>query len=349
MALPTPIKLTIAVVCITAFTVSAAYMNSPESSGDSQSTDNAYIKADFSAISAKVSGTIEQVLIEENQPVKKGDLLVSLDDEDILVAIEASKSKIKSAQATIASFEAQLVQQEAEILRAESAFKATKASLELAKADQTRFSNLAADGSGSMQALQQANAKLAIEQSNLTKSFAQLSLAKQQVNVLQAGLDNAKSALTLAQAELKAKELSLSYTKVYSPIDGVVGKKSARIGEYITPGKPLVVIVPTNDLYITANFRETQLANVQMGQRVDIEVDALPGISFSGKVDSIGPASGVSYSAIAPHNATGNFTKIVQRLPVRINIDMTQPYANKLRVGMSVTPTIYTENNELNL
>jgi membrane fusion protein (multidrug efflux system) len=346
MALPKPVKLTIAVVCLAVSIGCIAYVNQPESNGGSQTTDDAYINADFSAVGAKIPGTISQVLVEENQPVKKGDLLVTIDDKDFAVAIAASKAKVGSAQATVASFEAQLTQQESEILRAESTFRANEASVTLAQSDQARFSNLAQDGSGSVQALQQANAKLTIEKSNLTKNLAQLSFAKQQRKVLSASLDNAKAALALAKAELAAQELKYSYTKVYSPIDGIVGRKIARVGQFVTTGKPLAVIVPTASLYITANYRETQLANVQKGQAVSIEVDALPGVQLHGKVQSLGPASGVSYSAIAPHNATGNFTKIVQRLPVRISIDMNQEYADKLRVGMSVIPTIAIQGNE---
>ncbi|MEG3765803.1 HlyD family secretion protein [Alteromonas sp. 14N.309.X.WAT.G.H12] len=347
MALPTPVKITIAIVCLGMIAGSVVYLNQPESYSTSQTTEDAYIQADFSAVGPKVAGTINTVLIEENQPVKKGDLLVSLDEKDFIVAVEASKAKVKSAQANVASLEAQLKQQESEILRAKAEIDANKATLELAKTDKTRFSNLAADGSGSLQALQQATAKLTIEQANLTQNLAKLSNTKQQVNVLQASLDNAKAALALAQADLEAKQLALSYTKVYSPIEGIVGRKTARVGEFVTPGKPLAVIVPTSALYITANYRETQLANVKIGQAVDIEVDALPDVSFSGTVESIGPASGVSYSSIAPHNATGNFTKIVQRLPVRISIDTTQANASQLRVGMSVSPTINTENSDM--
>ena len=346
MALPTPIKLTVATVCIALAIGCIAYINQPDSSSASQSTNDAYVQPDFSAVGAKISGTITDVLIAENQPVHKGDLLVAIDDKDFVLTVAAGKAKVGSARATLASFEAQLTQQQAEILRAEATFNANQASVTLAKADQTRFSNLADDGSGSVQARQQANAKLAIEQSNLTKSLAQISFAKQQLKVLSANVDNAVAALALARADLNTQQLKLSYSKVYSPIDGVIGRKTARVGEFVSTGKPLAVIVPTSAIYISANYRETQLANVQPGQSVDIEVDALPGVNLSGKVESLGPASGVSYSAIAPHNATGNFTKIVQRLPVRISIDMTQKNASKLRVGMSVTPTINTANSE---
>ena len=162
--------------------------------------------------------------------------------------------------------------------------------------------------------------------------------------ILQAELEKAKAALAQAQAAQAAAELKLSYTRITAPVDGTVGQKSVRVGAFVNTGTPLLAIVPLDAVYIQANYRETQLAHIQIGQTVDIKVDALPGATLKGTVESLGPASGVSYSAIAPHNATGNFTKIVQRLPLRIRVDSGQPEANKLRVGMSVVPTIQTRN-----
>ncbi|RTE67486.1 HlyD family secretion protein [Amphritea opalescens] len=342
MTFTNPLKLTSAIIFIAILAGCMHYVNQPEASASSQSTNNAYIQADMSTVAAQISGTTDQILVTENQPVKAGDLLLSIDNRDFVLAVEAAKAQVESAQANIGSLAAQLTQQESTILKAQATVKANQARLQLAKADQKRFSNLAEDGSGSIQALQQANTQLTVERTNLSKTQAELAYAQQQTHVLQAQLNTAKAALLLAKADLHARELKLSYTKVYAPIDGVVGKKIVQLGDFVNAGKPLIVIVPTKSLYITANYRETQLANVQMGQPVSIEVDALPGVELSGKVESLGPASGVSYAAIAPHNATGNFTKIVQRLPVKISIDMTQKNASKLRVGMSVIPTIET-------
>ncbi|MGB6136116.1 MAG: HlyD family secretion protein, partial [Shewanella sp.] len=160
-----------------------------------------------------------------------------------------------------------------------------------------------------------------------------------------ADIDKAKAALLQANSMLDVANLQLSYTQITAPIDGIVGKKSLRIGSYVNPGVSLLAVVPLDEIYVHANFRETQLANVKAGQTVDIEVDALPGKILKGHVDSLAPASGVSYSAVAPHNATGNFTKIVQRLPVKIIIDADQADAAQLRVGMSVVPTIDVNNS----
>jgi membrane fusion protein (multidrug efflux system) len=160
------------------------------------------------------------------------------------------------------------------------------------------------------------------------------------VDVLKADLEKAAATLAHAEATQAIAELKLSYTRITAPISGTIGQKSLRVGAFVNAGSPLLAIVPLDAVYITANFRETQLARVAVGQIVEIDVDALPGEALRGTVQSLGPASGVSYSAIAPHNATGNFTKIVQRLPVRIRINPDQPGATKLRVGMSVTPRI---------
>lgn len=342
MALPRPIKLTIASVLVVLAVGTVIYLNEPESNSTFQTTNDAYIEADFSSVGAKLSGTVKAVLVEENQQVKQGDLMVLIEDDDVKLAVAASKAKAHSANANLASIKAKLSQQHTKIEQAEATYEASKAALALAKANQTRFSNLAQDGSGSKQALQQADAQLTIAQANVAKSKAELTFTQQQTQVLEASLDAARAALELAEADLDTQTLKLSYTKVYAPIDGIIGKKLARVGEFINTGEPLMVVVPSNTLYITANYRETQLAHIKAGQTVNVEVDALPGITLKGKVASLGPASNVSYSAVAPHNATGNFTKIVQRLPIRIGLDGAQEHIEDLRVGMSVVPTIET-------
>lgn len=319
------------------------HLNRPESSASTQSTDDAYVQADFTVVAPQVSGTIEEVLIADNQPVKAGELLATIDERDFVVAVNAAKAQVASARASVASLEARLVQQETAIRQAQAAVAADDAALTLARANQLRYRNLASDGAGSLQALQQAEAQLSIQLASHARNEAGLLAARQQVDILEADRERALAALAHAQAVHAAAELKLSYARITAPISGTVGQKSVRVGAFVNAGKPLLVIVPLDDVYITASFRETQLARVQPGQSVDIAVDALPGGVLKGTVESLGPASGASYSAIAPHNATGNFTKIVQRLPVRIRINPGQPVAKNLRVGMSVTPRIYID------
>jgi len=340
MALPKKAKLISAVLLLAVAIGGVLYLNRPESGAATQSTDDAYVQADFTTLAPQVSGTVDRVLVEDNQPVKKGQLLVAIDDRDFVVAVNAAKAQVASAQAGIGSLEAHLTQQESAIRQAHAAVAADDAALKLARVNQARYRNLASDGSGTVQARQQAEAQLSIQLARGEKSQAGLQAARQQVDVLKADLEKARAALAQAQAAQAAAELKLSYTRISAPIDGMVGQKSVRIGAFVNTGNPLLAIVPLDAVYITANFRETQLARVQPGQAVDIEVDALPGEALKGTVESLGPASGASYSAVAPHNATGNFTKIVQRLPVRIRMNPDQPAAAKLRVGMSVTAKI---------
>ncbi|WP_422777702.1 HlyD family secretion protein [Pseudomonas mediterranea] len=340
MALPKKARILSAALLLTVAIGSVFYLNRSESSASTQSTDDAYVLADFTTVAPQVSGTIETVLVEDNQPVKKGDLLAVIDDRDFIATVNVAKAQVASAQAGIANLEARLIQQQTVIRQAQAAVAADDAALKLAKVNHARYRNLAADGSGTVQAQQQAEEQLSVQQAGLEKSQAGLQAARQQVDILKADLEQARATLAHAQATQAIAELKLSYTRITAPITGTIGEKSVRVGAFVNAGKPLLAIVPLDAVYITANFRETQLARVQTGQTVDIEVDALPGETLTGTVQSLGPASGVSYSAIAPHNATGNFTKIVQRLPVRIRIEPDQPAAAKLRVGMSVTPHI---------
>jgi membrane fusion protein (multidrug efflux system) len=341
MALPKPARKTVVTLLIATIGGGALYLNRHESSASVQSTDDAYVQADFTTVAPQVSGTVDEVLVRDNQFVEEGDLLATIDDRDFVVAVNAAKAQVESARATVVGLQARLVLQETAIAQAQAALDADRASLKLARTNRARYSNLAADGSGTVQALQQAEAQLSVQQAAEERNVAGLLAARQQVGILKADLEKAKAALSLAQAGQAAAELKLSYTRITAPVGGTVGQKSVRVGAFANPGKPLLAIVPLDAIYVAANFRETQLARVRAGHAVVIEVDALPGDVLKGRVDSLGPASGVSYSAIAPHNATGNFTKIVQRLPVRISIDPSQAAAAKLRVGMSVTPRIH--------
>lgn len=340
MALQKQVKIA-SIVAICAVTIGAGfYVNHPESAGATQSTDDAYVRADFTTVAPQVSGTIKEILIEDHQQVAAGDLLAVIDDRDFVVAVNAAKARVASALASIVSLQAHLVRQETAIRQAKAAVAADDAAIKLAEENRVRYRNLSADGSGTVQALQQAEAQLSIQLANRDKDQAGLLAARQQVDIIQADLQKAKAALAQAQAAQAAADLRLSYTRITAPVSGTIGQKAVRIGAFVNAGQPLLAIVPLDSVYVTANFRETQLARMQPGQVVDIEVDALPGEVLKGVVESLAPASGVSYSAVPPHNATGNFTKIVQRLPVRIRIVPGQAAAARLKVGMSVVPEV---------
>jgi membrane fusion protein (multidrug efflux system) len=340
MAISKKTKLASAAALLIVAAVGLVGLSRPESSASTQSTDDAYVEADFTLVSPRVAGTIDDVLVGENQHVRKGQLLATIDDRDFVVAVKAANAAVEGARANILSLKSHLDQQQSVIRQAQAAAAAADAALRLARDNQKRYRNLAKDGSGTVQAMQQAQEQLKIQQADKEKSTAGVEAAEQQVAILKADLDKAWAALAQAKAAQDAADLRLSYTRITAPISGTVGKKSVRTGAFVNVGNPLLAIVPLDAIYITADYRETQLARVRPGQAVDITVDALPGNTLEGTVDSLGPASGVSYSAVAPHNATGNFTKIVQRLPVRIHVNPGQAMASRLRVGMSVTPKI---------
>jgi membrane fusion protein (multidrug efflux system) len=224
--------------------------------------------------------------------------------------------------------------------QARAALDSDAASLKLAEADRNCFANLARDGSGTLQAQQQAEAHWMIQQAACERDLAGERSTEHQIAIMQADLAKAHADLLVAQAKNADAELNLSYAQIMAPISGVVVQRRARVGGYVHVGEPLLMLVPMDAIYIEANFRETQLARVRVGQPVTITADALPDIGLKGRVESLGPASGVSFSPVPPHNATDNFAKIVQRLLVRIQLNPNQPYARQLRVGMSVHPSI---------
>lgn len=340
MALSKKTKLVSGGILLAAAVIAAIVINRPEASASSQSTDDAYIRADITSVAPQVAGLVTHVLVEENETVRAGQLLARIDDRDYELAVRSAKATLASAQASADALKAQATVQQSVIHQASATLDADQANLKLARADFNRYSSLAADGSGTIQARQQAQARLRVQEAQHEKNRAIHQAETERLTILQADLQRAAAAVEQAKAAVAQAELNLSYTHIVAPISGVIGHKSLRVGNFAKIGEALVTVVPLADIYVEANFRETQLAKMRAGQPVTLTVDALPGQTFSGSVQSIGPASGVSYSAIAPHNATGNFTKIVQRLPVRIALDPDQENTSLLRVGMSVQPEV---------
>jgi len=308
------------------------------------STDDAYISADITLVAPKISGHIAQVAVEDNQHVHAGQLLAQIEDADYQSALHSALALVATRQAQERNVAAQLVQQQSVIKGAQATLDAGNATLGYARQNADRYQRLLATGTGTADLQQKSNADLHQQQGLQQQNIAALESAKQQMAILQASLDEAHAAIADANATLEQAKLNLSYTRITAPIEGMVGQRNLREGAYVTAGTRLLAIVPLQQPYVVANYLETQLAHVQPGQRVDIKVDALPDQPFHGKVDSIAPASGVTFSPIAPDNATGNFTKVVQRLAVKITLDTKQPDLERLRVGMSVVPDIKTDN-----
>jgi membrane fusion protein (multidrug efflux system) len=308
------------------------------------STDDAYVKADNTTIAPKVSGYLDRVVVGDNEHVKAGQVLARIDDRDFQVALDQARADVLAANATIASKEAQLEVQQAVISAAKATIDVDNATKSFASQENKRYTDLAATGYGSVQNAQQAQARDAGANAAIQRDTANLASALKQVDLLKAEIAQAKAALARAEAQQHQAELNLGYTTIVSPIDGVVGNRTLRVGQYVQAGTQLMSIVPAEGAYVVANFKETQLTDVRAGQTVEISVDTFPGHVVRGHVDSIAPASGQEFALLPPDNATGNFTKVVQRIPVKIALDTERVPAIELRPGMSVIPTIATRS-----
>jgi membrane fusion protein (multidrug efflux system) len=304
------------------------------------STDDAYVKADNTTIAPKVSGYLTDVLAGDNQHVKAGQVLARIDDRDFKVALDQAKADVAAAQASVASRQAQLEVQQALIDAAKATIDVDTATKTFTNQENKRYTDLAATGYGSVQNAQQAQSRNAGAEAAILRDTANLVSAKKQVELLKAEIAQAEATSARASAQKAQAELNLSYTTITAPIDGVVGNRTLRTGQFVQAGTQLMSLVPTSGAYVVANFKETQLTHVREGQAVDVAVDMFPGQVVHGHVDSLAPASGQEFALLPPDNATGNFTKVVQRIPVKIALDGGAPI--ELRPGMSVIPTIAT-------
>jgi membrane fusion protein (multidrug efflux system) len=308
------------------------------------STDDAYVQADNTTVAPKVSGYLDAVAVEDNQQVKAGQVLAHIDDRDFKAALDQARANVAASQASVDRNKAALEIQQSIIEAARAAVAVDVANQTFAHQDDKRYSVLAADGFGSQQNAQQASSRVAALQASIARDNASLATAVKQVDEIKAELAQAEAALAREQANLRQAELNLSYTTIVAAVDGVAGNRTLRVGQYVQAGTQLMTIVPLQGAYLVANFKETQLTHVRAGQPVEIKVDMFPGVKAHGHVDSLAPASGQEFALLPPDNATGNFTKIVQRIPVKIVLDANSPLRGELRPGMSVDPTITTKN-----
>lgn len=311
-------------------------------SGNDHRTDDAYVNADYTLVAPKVSGYIASVNVQDNQYVKAGDVLATLDDRDYRVALETAQANLQVSEAKRLSARAQLDQQQSTIEQAKATLAASQASAQYAGQSAARYNQLYKSGTIAADDQQKANSTQRSASAAVRQSEAAVASALKQVGVLQAALREADADVAAAQASVDQAKLNLSYTRIIAPVEGMIGQRAVRTGAYVSAGTRLLAVVPLQQTYITANYLETQLADVRQGQKVTINIDALPGKTFTGHVDSIAPATGATFSAISPDNATGNYTKVVQRLPVKIVLDAGQPNLAQLRVGMSAIPHIET-------
>ncbi len=306
------------------------------------STDDAYVQADTTTIAPKVSGYIGAVLVSDNQPVKAGQTLATIDDRDYRVALDEAKAGVAAAVAEVAGKRASLGAQQSAVAAARAAVEVDKADLTFAQQENARYASLAKTGYGSVQNAERASSRIAGAQAALARDAAAEQEAERRIDVLRADIAGAEAAQTRSRAVARQAELNLSYATIVSPIDGIVAARSLRVGQYVQAGTQLMAVVPTSAVYVVANYKETQLTDVHAGQPATFEVDSYPGQVFHGHVDSVAPASGQEFALLPPDNATGNFTKVVQRIPVKIVLDAARSPAAALRPGMSVYPTIET-------
>jgi membrane fusion protein (multidrug efflux system) len=282
-----------------------------------ETTDDAYVKADSTIIAPKVSGYISQVVVADNEKVPAGQLLARIDDRDFKTALDQAKADVTASEAAVRNLDAQIELQEPLIQQQAAEVDASEANLKFAQEERTRYDGLMKSGSGTVQRAQQTDAALRAQTAQLQQGKSGLIAANKRIEVLSTERAKAAAQLDHARAVEQQAALNLSYTRITAAVDGTVGARSLRVGQYVQAGTQLMAVVPLEAVYVVANFKETQLTHVRNGQPVDLYVDSFHSTRLKGHVDSLAPASGLEFALLPPDNATGNFTKIVQRVPVR--------------------------------
>ncbi|VVD60458.1 hemolysin D [Pandoraea capi] len=323
-----------------------------------EGTDDAYVRADVTSIGPRVAGYISAVDVQDNQHVHKGDVLVRLDDREVQARLVQAKAAVRSATADVqaqtdaaATLDAEVARQASVIAQARADVEGADAQTGRRVADANRYRSLLADGAASEQRTEQADAQARQARAALAHAQAASQVQVEQLKVLHrqrverhAAIEQAQALLAAARAAQTQVELTLAHTVVRASADGVVGQRRARVGEYVDAGTPLLALVPLDDVYVVANFKETQVRHMRPGQTVEIDVDAYPDHVLHGTVASFSPGSGAQFALLPPDNATGNFTKIVQRIPVRIRLDHGAAHSPALRPGMSVVARVDTRS-----
>jgi len=307
-----------------------------------QTTDDAYIKADTTRLSSRVAGAVLTVAVQDFQRVKAGDLLVQIDPADYEAQVAQAEAGVAGAQAAFDNLANQIELQYATIAQGEAQQVSAQAQEVEARQEQERQQSLTQTEAGTRQKLEQATAAYARAQADVRASRAVIAEEHHQLEVLTGTRKQRAADIAAAKATLTAARLKLGYTKVTAPFDGVVGEREVQPNDYVNIGTNLIDVVPLPDVYIIANYKETQLTRVKPGQPVEVKVDSFPGEPLRGRVERIAPASGSQFALLPPDNATGNFTKVVQRIPVRIQLDKGQPLLERLLPGMSVVTAINT-------
>ncbi|HTR43476.1 MAG TPA: HlyD family secretion protein [Pseudomonadales bacterium] len=303
-----------------------------------EDTDDAFIDGYVTLISPRVSGPVTQLLITDNQWVKEGDLLVQIDPNDYEAALAQAKADVAAAHSQQASAKAQVSVSESKVTQAQAAVVSAQAESDRAAADLKRYQTVQSSAV-SQTAFDQAQAASKSAAADLDAANSQVKSAEADVALSQAAVESANAAVKQAEAKLRQAELNLSYTKITAPFDGRITARTVQLGNYISPGQALFALVP-RDVWVTANFKETQLTRMQPGNSVEVHIDAYPGQNFKAKVDSLQAGTGARFSLLPPENAVGNYVKVVQRVPVKIVFDEALPTNLDIAPGMSVEPKV---------
>ena len=308
-----------------------------------QVTDDAYVRGDITPLSAQIEGYVRRVPVDDFQRVKAGDLLVEIEADDYRARVAQAEADLLGAQAAIENLKARKQAQHAQVAEAEDAIKATQADVERTRLEDARQRTLLATTFGTRQQVEQADAAAQRLAATLARNQADLEAQRSQMAVLDTQEAQLRADVKAKQAALDLAKINLGYTRITAPVGGEVSERDVRAGQYVHAGSQVITVVPLDNVWVVANYKETQLTHVAIGQRAEIRVDTFPGIAINAIVDSIAPASGAQFSLLPPDNATGNFTKVVQRIPVKLRISPDNPLAGKLRPGMSVIATILTD------
>jgi membrane fusion protein (multidrug efflux system) len=310
-----------------------------------QSTDDAYVSAHNTTLAAKVAGYVSNIAVEDNARVHEGDVIATIDDGDFKLAVASARDKVATQQATVDRIGRQIVAQQAAVDQAKAQLASANAVSTQRQLELVRQQALAQRDFASRQTLEQAQSNRDQAAAGAQSAQAALAAADANVDVLKAQQQEASRTLDELRTALAKAERDLSFTVIRAPVDGMIGNRAVQTGDYVQTGQRLASLVPLDEVYVDANFKETQLAHLRAGQKVAITVDALPDQPIEGTVASLAPASGAVFSLLPPDNATGNFTKIVQRLPVRISVPPDVATLRVLRPGMSVVVSINTKSS----
>jgi membrane fusion protein (multidrug efflux system) len=308
-----------------------------------EATDDAYVGAHNTTLAAKVAGYVSNIAVEDNSRVRAGDVIATIDDGDFALAADAARNKVATQQATVDRIGRQIVAQQASVEQAKAQLISAQAAATRTRLELDRQQSLAQREFASRQTLEQAQSNRDQGVAGVQSAQAALDATEANVDVLRAQQQEAAHTLTELRTALAKAERDLSFTVIRAPVDGVIGNRAVQTGDFVQTGQRLASLVPLDDVYVDANFKETQLARLRPGQKVAITVDALPDQAIEGTIASLAPASGAVFSLLPPDNATGNFTKIVQRLPVRVSVPPDVATLRVLRPGMSVVVSVNTK------